>query len=189
MRSYSGQSKWDLVSLRVSDWHYLPHPSIPSSALLPTPTPDPEYADDWTGANCRLLEPPPPGPPRDVRAERGGSASWMPIPSHPCDRYLPFKRAGACATPRAARRTTAFLEHLYLVFHPHLPPLVQLLSSSRRFGRARPCSWLCFSAFWEPRWWPVSGRCGLFSTVDSAGLCLSLRSGNLGWRIMGEKEG
>lgn len=37
MRSNLGHSKWDLVSPRVSDRHYLPHPPIPSSAYSPPP--------------------------------------------------------------------------------------------------------------------------------------------------------
>lgn len=133
--------------------------------------------------------PSPPGPPRDVRAERGGAASWVPAPPVPAAWTCPLKERGP-APHRGHQDTRLFSWSIFISpfacisLHWSICP-----SSPRRFGRAGPCSGQCFSAFWEPRWWPVSGRGGLFSTADSASLCVPHRRGHLGWRTPGEKEG
>lgn len=192
-QSKLGQSKRDLPPVPGIRLALPLHPSVPSAALLPTPAPDPEHPGDWTGANCSLLAPPPPVLPRDVRAERGGAACWVPAPPDHAAGTCPLKERGACAnraTPWALRRTAAFLEHLRLACRPHLAPLVLPLSSSaRRFRRAGPCIRQCFSASSEPRWWRVSGRGGPFSTADSASLHLPRRSPHVSWRILGKRDG
>lgn len=112
-------------------------------------------------------------------------------PSPPCGLSSPFKRASPAPTaPHRGNQDTG-LPSLSIFILPSVHDSLtsqQPSSSPRRFGRAGPCSRRCFSASWELLWWPVSGRGWLFSTVDSASLCLPGCSGHLGRRMLGERE-
>lgn len=172
MRSKLGQSKRDLLPLPGSQiCPASPHPSILSSVLRPTPAADPEHPGERTGVNFPLLAPSASGPLRDVRAERGGAAFWVPAPLSPAAPACPLKERGLRQPRHTAgtRTQSCFLgassSRLPSASHsPVQPPS----SSARRFGRAGPCSRRCFSASWVRRWWPVSGCGGPFSTADSA---------------------
>lgn len=94
MRNKLEQSKQDLAPLPLTHFNYLPSPFHPFFCLTPHPRSRPRAPRrlDWRKflPTCATA----PGPPHDVRAERGGAASWVPAPPGPAAPACSLKERG-----------------------------------------------------------------------------------------------